>query len=63
MAAEPDTGHRAAFFERQGQHLLLLALLLYGSLFLVTPSGLTGKAMGLSGKVWFWICETVPVVC
>ncbi|HAV77471.1 MAG TPA: hypothetical protein DCX53_08960 [Anaerolineae bacterium] len=49
-------------FEKQGQHYLLLIVLLIGVNFLATDSVLTGQLWGISTHTWFWIAVATPVL-
>ncbi len=49
-------------FEKQGQHYLLLVLLLLGVYFLATGDLLSGQLWGIHTQTWFWIAVATPVL-
>jgi hypothetical protein len=49
-------------FEKQGWHLLLLALLLVGVTILAQGDMLTGQLWGIGTQAWLWIAIAVPIV-
>jgi Phospholipid methyltransferase len=49
-------------FEKQGQHFLLLVVLLLGVYLLATKDVLSGQLWGLSTQAWLWISILIPVV-
>jgi hypothetical protein len=49
-------------FEKQGWHILLLALLLVGVAFLARGEVLTGQLWGIGSQAWLWIAIAVPVL-
>ncbi len=49
-------------FEKQGQHYLLLIVLLLGVYFLATGDVLSGQLWGISTQVWLWIAVATPVL-
>lgn len=48
-------------FEKQGQHYLLLIVLLAGVYFLTTGDVLTGQLWGISTQAWLWIAVAIPI--
>lgn len=48
--------------KKQGQHLLLLIVLLLGVYFLATGDVLAGQLWGISTETWLWIAIAVPVL-
>lgn len=48
--------------EKQGQHLILLIVLLVGTYFLATGDVLSGQLWGIGTQTWFWIAIATPVV-
>jgi hypothetical protein len=48
--------------DKQGQHLLLLIVLLLAVYFLATRDVLSGQLWGISTWTWLWIAVTVPVL-
>ena len=49
-------------FEKQAQHILVLAILLVGVNLLATGDVLSGQLWGISTQIWFWVAVTVPVI-
>ena len=49
-------------FEKQGQHYLLLIVLLVGVYFLAIGDVLSGQLWGINTQVWFWIAVATPVI-
>ena len=49
-------------FEKQGQHYLLLIVLLLGVYFLATGDVLSGQLWGISTQTWLWIAIATPVL-
>lgn len=49
-------------FQKQGQHLLLLIVLLLGVYFLATGDVLSGQLWGISTETWLWIAVAIPVL-
>ena len=49
-------------FEKQGQHYLLLVVLLLGVYFLATGDVLSGQLWGISTQTWLWIAVATPVL-
>ena len=49
-------------FEKQGQHYLLLIVLLVGVYFLATGDVLSGQLWGISTQTWLWIAVATPVL-
>jgi len=49
-------------FEKQGQHYLLLVVLLTGVYFLATGDLLTGQLWGIGTQTWLWIAVATPVL-
>ncbi len=49
-------------FEKQGQHYLLLVVLLIGVCFLATRDVLSGQLWGISTQTWFWIAVATPIL-
>lgn len=48
--------------EKQGQHYLLLIVLLLCVYFLATSDMLSGQLWGIGTQTWFWIAIAVPVL-
>lgn len=49
-------------FEKQGQHILLLVVLLLGVYFLATGDVLSGQLWGISTQSWLWVAIAIPVL-
>lgn len=49
-------------FEKQAQHLLVLAILLVGVKLLATGDLLSGQLWGISTPTWLWVAIAVPVL-
>jgi hypothetical protein len=49
-------------FNKQGQHLLLLLVLLLGVNLLATGDVLSGQLWGVSTQTWQWIAVAVPIL-
>ena len=49
-------------FEKQGQHYLLLIVLLLGVYFLATGDLRSGQLWGISTQTWLWIAIATPVL-
>jgi hypothetical protein len=49
-------------FKKQGQHALLLIVLLLGVYFLATGDVLTGQLWGIGTPTWLWIAVATPVL-
>ncbi len=50
-------------FEKQFQHLIVLAILVAGMYFISgLPGFQTGQFLGLSTTTWFWISISVPII-
>lgn len=49
-------------FEKQGQHYLLLLVLLLGVYFLAAGDVLSGQLWGISTQTWLWIAVVTPVL-
>jgi hypothetical protein len=49
-------------FEKQGQHYILLIVLLLGVYFLATGGVLSGQLWGVSTQTWLWIAVAIPVL-
>jgi hypothetical protein len=48
--------------EKQGQHSLLLVVLLVGVYFLATGDVTSGQLWGVGSRAWLWIAVAVPVL-
>ena len=49
-------------FKKQGQHYVLLIVLLTGVYFLATGDVLSGQLWGISTQAWLWIAVATPVL-
>lgn len=49
-------------FEKQGQHYLLLIVLLLGVYFFATGDVLSGQLWGISTQTWLWIAVATPIL-
>ena len=49
-------------FEKQGQHYLLLIILIFGVYLLATGDVLAGQLWGISTQTWLWIAIATPVL-
>jgi hypothetical protein len=48
-------------FEKQGQHYLLLIILITGVYYLATGDALSGRLWGISTQTWLWISIAIPI--
>ncbi len=48
--------------EKQGYHILILALLLLGVRFVIGKDDLAGSFLGFSSRGWFWLSILIPVL-
>lgn len=49
-------------FKKQGQHVVLLIVLLLGVYFLATGDMLSGQLWGIGTETWLWIAIAIPVL-